>query len=176
MTERVDEIDRIIIDLLMRDGRARLAALAEATGLSTSAVQLRLRRLESTGLITGYQARVDYDRLGRSLTALIEITPVDPGQPDDAPERLHHVEGIVSCYSVAGAASYVLFVRVAGPDALEQLIGSIRLHARVTTRTTIILSTPFEHRHEQLACTPTGAQTMTDTATTDTAMTDKEPQ
>ncbi|WP_084627104.1 Lrp/AsnC family transcriptional regulator [Pseudoclavibacter soli] len=146
-----DEIDRVIVDQLAEDGRAKLAALAEATGLSTSAVQLRLRRLESSGVIAGYHARVDYDLVDRALTALIEITPVDPAQPDDAPDRLLSVPGIVSCYSVAGDASYVLFVRVSGPTALEQLITDVRASARVTTRTTVVLSTPFEHRHEPLA-------------------------
>ena len=80
------------------------------------------------------------------MTAFISITPIDPAQPDDYPERVRGITEIESCWSVAGDESYILKVRVATPAALEDLLARIRAAANVSTRTTIVLSTPFENR------------------------------
>lgn len=141
-----DPIDRKLAAALLADGRSTLRSLAELTGLSISAVQARVRRLESDGVIKGYAALLDAEAIGLPLAALIAITPLDPGQPDDAPERLAGLAEIEACHSVAGDDAYVLFVRVASPTALEQLIREIRKRANVSTRTTIVLQTFFERR------------------------------
>jgi Lrp/AsnC family leucine-responsive transcriptional regulator len=141
-----DPIDRRIAAALLTDGRSTLKALAEITGLSVSAVQARVRRLEANGTIRGYTALLDAEAIGLPLAALIAITPLDPGQPDDAPEMLAGLSEIEACHSVAGDDAYVLFVRVASPTALEQLIREIRKRANVSTRTTVVLQTFFERR------------------------------
>ena len=120
--------------------------LGKATGLSTSAVHQRVKRLESRGLIKGYGATIDYEQVGRPLTAFISIRPIDPSQPDDSPDRLSGVTEIESCWSVAGDESYILKVRVSTPADLEELLARIRSAANVSTRTTIVLSTPYENR------------------------------
>lgn len=129
-----------------RDGRMTLADLSTAVGLSVSAVQARLKRLESRGVVVGYRALVDAEAVGRPLAAFVEITPLDPAQPDNAPELLEHLDAIEACHSIAGDASYMLFVRVATPRALEDLVREIRLAASVRTRTTVVLQTFYEHR------------------------------
>ncbi len=120
--------------------------LGRASGLSTSAVHQRVRKLEERGVIRGYAAVVDTQAVGLSLTAFISVTPLDPAAPDDAPERLVHLAQIESCYSVAGEESYILKVRVPSPGDLETLLAEIRAVANVRTRTTIVLSTPYEGR------------------------------
>ena len=146
MVPGVEELDRKIIGLLAADGRMSYTDLGKATGLSTSAAHQRVRRLEQRGLIQGYAARVDHEQMGLALTAFISIRPMDPSQPDDAPERLRPITEIESCWSVAGEDTYVLQVRVAKPADLEDLLSRIRTAANVSTRTTIVLSTPFESR------------------------------
>ena len=141
-----DPVDLAILTEVSRDPRATLAQLSESVGLGVSAVQARLRRLESTGVIAGYRAILDPDAVGRSLSAFIEITPLDPSQPDNAPELLEHLAAIEACHSIAGDASYILFVRVATPRDLEALIRDIRLAASVSTRTTGGLQTFYENR------------------------------
>jgi Lrp/AsnC family leucine-responsive transcriptional regulator len=143
-----DPIDRQIAAALVADGRSTLKALATITGLSVSAVQARVRRLEADGVIRGYTALLDAEAIGLPLAALISITPLDPAQPDDSPEALAGLPEIEACHSVAGDASYILFVRVATPTALEQLIREIRRRANVSTRTTVVLQTFFERRAE----------------------------
>src|SRR3954452_23847366 len=142
----LEATDRKILELLANDGRMSFTDLGKATGLSTSAVHQRVKRLEARGLIKGYGATIDHEQLGLPLTAFISIRPIDPSQPDDSPERLRGLPEIESCWSVAGDESYILKVRVATPIALEDLLARIRAAANASTRTTIVLSTPYESR------------------------------
>jgi Lrp/AsnC family leucine-responsive transcriptional regulator len=145
-TSELEGTDRKILELLANDGRMSFTDLGKATGLSTSAVHQRVKRLESRGLIQGYGATIDHEQLGLPLTAFISIRPIDPSQPDDSPERVRAIPEIESCWSVAGDESYILKVRVATPTDLEHLLARIRAAANVSTRTTIVLSTPYEGR------------------------------
>jgi Lrp/AsnC family leucine-responsive transcriptional regulator len=142
----VEETDRAIVAALTVDGRLSYTDLAEKVGLSVSAVHQRVRRLEQRGVIKGYAARVDYSAIGLALTAFVAIRPLDPSQPDDAPDRLAKLAEIEACYSVAGEDFYLLLVRVQSPTDLERLLQEIRTGANVTTRTTVVLSTPYEYR------------------------------
>lgn len=148
----MDSTDLLLASLLVQDGRSTLKNLAEASGLSVSAVQARVRRLEADKIVRGYTADVDPDAIGLPLAALIAITPLDTAHEYDIPELLSPLTEIESCHSVAGADSFVLFVRVATPTALEALIREIRRRANVSTRTTVVLQTFFErHARPNLA-------------------------
>ena len=140
----LDDVDRRLLDLLAGDGRRSYADLARDTGLSTSAVHQRVRRLEQRGAIAGYVARIDPATAGLPLSAFISIQAIDPAAPDDIPERLREIPQIEECHSVAGDENYILKVRVATPVELEELIASVRGVANVSTRTTVVLSTPWE--------------------------------
>jgi Lrp/AsnC family leucine-responsive transcriptional regulator len=142
----VEEIDRRIVALLADDGRMSYTDLAKATGLSVSAVHQRVRRLQKRGIVQGFTARLALDEIGLPITAFVSIKPIDPAAPDDAPDRLAHLDAIEACHSVAGEESYILKVRVASPSALEELLQQIRAAANVATRTTVVLSTPYEGR------------------------------
>lgn len=142
----MEDIDRQIVSHLAGDGRMSFTDLGRATGLSTSAVHQRVRRLEQRGVIRTYRAVLDPEALGLPLTAFVSIKAVDPGAEDEAPRILAAIPAIEACYSVAGEEAYILKVRVASPQALEALLGEIRTQAGVSTRTTVVLSTPFEDR------------------------------
>lgn len=142
----LEATDRRILELLAADGRMSFTDLGKTTGLSTSAIHQRVKRLEQRGLITGYHATIDHAEIGLPLTAFISIRPIDPSEPDDSPDRLSDIREIESCWSVAGDESYILKVRVPAPTDLEDLLARIRANANVSTRTTIVLSTPYENR------------------------------
>jgi Lrp/AsnC family leucine-responsive transcriptional regulator len=142
----VEDVDRGIVRLLAEDGRKSFTDLSKETGLSVSAVHQRVRRLEQRGVIRGYRAVADPVELGLPLTAFVSIKPIDPSAPDDAPDRLAHLREIEACHSVAGDESYILKVRVASPGDLETLLQEIRAAASVSTRTSVVLSTPYEDR------------------------------
>lgn len=146
----LEEIDRQIVALLAQDGRMSYTDLGKATGLSTSAVHQRVRRLEQRGVLRGYTAVVDAELVGLPLTAFVSVKPIDPSTPDDAPDKLAPMPEIEACHSVAGEESYILKVRVGTPGELEGLLARIRAAANVSTRTTVVLSTPFEARAPRL--------------------------
>jgi Lrp/AsnC family leucine-responsive transcriptional regulator len=142
----MEDTDAEIVRLLSRDGRMSFTDLAKHTGLSVSAVHSRVRRLEQRGVVRGYHAVVEPESLGLPLTAFVSVKPIDPSAPDDAPDRLAGISAIEACHSVAGDESYILKVRVASPTALEGVLQEIRAAANVSTRTTVVLSTPYEGR------------------------------
>jgi Lrp/AsnC family transcriptional regulator, leucine-responsive regulatory protein len=142
----MEKLDQAILSLLARDGRMSYTDIGKETGLSTSAAQQRVRRLEQRGVIKGYRAVLESEALDINVTAFVAIKPFDPSQPDDAPQRLEHLSEIVSCYSVAGEPSYLLKVQVPTMADLEGLLAQIRAAAGVSTHTTTVLSVPFEDR------------------------------
>ena len=142
----LEEMDARIAAVLAADGRCSYTDLAEKVGLSVSAVHQRVRRLEKRGVIRGYTAQIDSEQIGLPLTAFVSLTPIDPAAPDDYPQRLAQMPEIEACHSVAGVESYIVKVRVQSPAALEALLARIRGTAGMTTRTTVVLSTPFEGR------------------------------
>ena len=141
-----DERDLEILAALQEDARATYADIGRRVGLSPSSVHDRVRKLERSGAIRGYRAVVDPEALGLFVTALISVTPLDPTQPDDLPERVRDFPEVEDCFSVAGEANYVLTVRTRTTSALEDLIRRLREKGEVQTRTTIVLSIPFEGR------------------------------
>ncbi|MEO7127176.1 MAG: Lrp/AsnC family transcriptional regulator [Nakamurella sp.] len=146
MTDALEPLDAKIASELARNGRCSYTDLAERVGLSVSAAHQRVRRLEQRGVISGYAARLDGEQIGLPLAALISLIPIDPAAPDDYAQKLAEFPEVEDCYSVAGVESYIIKVRVASPAALEGLLASLRSNVNVTTRTTVVLSTPFEGR------------------------------
>jgi Lrp/AsnC family transcriptional regulator, leucine-responsive regulatory protein len=142
----MEDLDRRIVGLLLQDGRMSFTDLGKVTGLSTSAVHQRVRRLEERGVIQGYRAIVDRNAMGLPLVAFISVTPTDPAAPDDVADRLRDISDLEACHSVAGEESYILKARVATPGDLEDLLARVRSSANVSTRTTVVLSTPWEER------------------------------
>ena len=145
MSEPLDDIDRVIARELVADGRATLAHLAEIAGLSVSAVQSRVRRLESRGVVAGTRPGSTPKPSGtccrRSWPSPLSI-PLNPMML----LRASNTSAIESCHSVAGEESYVLLVRVESARALEDLLQRIRTAANVRTRSTIILQTFYDRR------------------------------
>jgi Lrp/AsnC family leucine-responsive transcriptional regulator len=142
----VDQKDLAIVAALQADSRSTYADIGTAVGLSASSVHDRVRKLEESGVIRGYGASVNPEAIGLNVTALVSVVPLDPSQPDDIPDRVVGFTEIEDCYSVAGAENYVLKVRTRTTADLEGFLGRLREEAGVQTRTTVVLSIPFEGR------------------------------
>jgi Lrp/AsnC family leucine-responsive transcriptional regulator len=142
----VDPKDRAIVEVLQEDARATYAQIGARVGLSASTVHDRVRKLERRGVIRGYRANVDPQAMGFGVTALVSVMPLDPSQPDDLPERITGFREIEDCFSVAGHENYILKVRTRTTGDLEDLLRRLRERAAVQTRTTVVLSIPFEGR------------------------------
>lgn len=145
VTTGLDRIDRLIVAELEQDARATYADVGATVGLAASSVHDRVRKLERAGVVRGYRAEVDYELVGLPITAFVSLA-LRPGSPTDIPSRIAELELVESCYSVAGDNSYVLVVRAPDTKALEDLLDALRAKLEVVTRSTIVLSTPFERR------------------------------
>ncbi len=142
----LDDRDLEILAALQEDARATYADIARRVGLSPSSVHDRVRKLEQSGVIKAYRAEVDPRALGLQVTALVSVSPLDPKQPDDFPDSIVDFTEIEDCLSVAGAENYILKVRTKTTAELEDLLQRLREKAEVHTRTTVVLSIPFESR------------------------------
>jgi Lrp/AsnC family leucine-responsive transcriptional regulator len=142
----VDPKDRAIVEVLQEDARATYAQIGAEVGLSASTVHDRVRKLEGRGVIRGYRAEVDPRAVGLDVTALVSVMPLDPSQPDDLPDRVNGFREVEDCYSVAGHENYILKVRTRTTGELESLLQRLRETGEVQTRTTVVLSIPFEGR------------------------------
>ena len=146
MSFMLDERDLGILAALQRDARATFAEIGERVGLAPSSVHERVRKLEGAGVISAYRAEVDAASLGLFVTALVSVMPLDPRQPDDLPDRVIEFDEVEDCHSVAGDENYILKVRTRTTSDLEDFLRRLREKAGVQTRTTVVLSTPFENR------------------------------
>jgi Lrp/AsnC family leucine-responsive transcriptional regulator len=142
----IDEIDRKIIMLLQQDARLPNTVLAEQVGSTSSTVHERVRKLERKGIIKGYVAVVDPERLGKTITAFIRLSL---GAVADYVESKHCVmvfcerePDVLECHGVAGEDCYMLKVRVSSPTELERLIERVRSDVSISRSVSnIVLST-----------------------------------
>ena len=141
----MDNIDLKICRALQEDARLTYAQIGTRVGLAASSVHDRVRKLERAGVIRSYRAEIDFEAAGLPITAFVSLA-LRPESPSDIAARVAEFPIVESCYSVAGDNSYALIVRAPDTRALEELLDGLRAKLEVTTRSTIVLSTPFEHR------------------------------
>jgi len=141
----IDDKDRKLLDLLQENARLSNAELAEAVGLTASSVHERVKKLERQGIIKGYVAVLDAEKLGKPLVAFVRLTvqthPQD-GQKNGLLELCKSEPDIMECHNVAGEDCFVLKVRAEGPKKLERLLSAIRGSTETNRSVTnIVLST-----------------------------------
>jgi Lrp/AsnC family leucine-responsive transcriptional regulator len=139
----LDEIDREILRRLQQDGRTTNAALARAVGLAPSAVLQRVRKLESGGVIQGYEARLDPSALDQGLMAFVTVQTGEGARARETAELLAEIPEVLEVHRVVGEDCFFLKVRVRDATALGELLDEKiqRLPPVAGTRTTIVLST-----------------------------------
>lgn len=141
----MDRKDRQIVALLERDARSSYGEIGKSVGLAASSVHDRVRKLEKQGIVKGYRAELDFEAVGLPITAIVSLA-LRPASPPDIPAKVAEFELVESCYSVAGDNSYALVVRAPSTKALEELLDALRAKLEVVTRSTVVLSIPFQHR------------------------------
>jgi Lrp/AsnC family leucine-responsive transcriptional regulator len=141
----LDELDLRLLDALQRNARSTFAELASAVGLSSSAVHDRVKRLESRGYLKGYTARLDARRLGIELTAFVSVYTTSEVRYDAFQSAVAALPEVAEVHSVAGEESFVLKVLTRSTGHLDAFLSRLKAVAGIArTKTTIVLSTPFE--------------------------------
>lgn len=141
--ELLDATDWRILTLLQQDGRLSIAALARQVSMSASAVTERVRRLEASGVISGYTATVDPSKLGADILAIVRIR-----YPTSNYKPLHDVLArspeILEAHHVTGEDCFVLKVIATSMAGLERTAGKLASLGPITT--TIVYSSPIQRR------------------------------
>ncbi|MEM6984926.1 MAG: Lrp/AsnC family transcriptional regulator [Pseudomonadota bacterium] len=143
----LDAIDAKILRALSADARIARAELARRVGLSAPSVAERVRRLEESGVITGYGARIDPARLGYDLTILIRARPL-PGEMTNMIKAIRKTPQIVACDRVSGEDCFVARAHVRDVAEMEAVID--RIVPFGATNSSIVQSSPVEERLVQL--------------------------
>ncbi|MDR0879598.1 MAG: Lrp/AsnC family transcriptional regulator [Clostridioides sp.] len=137
----MDVTDYRIIEILQGDGRISMKDLGKIVGLTSPAVSERVKRLEESGIIEGYRAMVNPDKLGRVIKAFIHISLASDEYVDFI-EKARHDPRIVECHHITGDDCSLLKVIVKDMYELENVIDSIKTVG--STKTSVILSTPIQ--------------------------------
>ncbi|MEU6575731.1 Lrp/AsnC family transcriptional regulator [Streptomyces sp. NPDC046805] len=138
-----DATDWRILDVLQREGRASFAELARAVSMSASAVTERVRRLEEAGVIKGYAAVVDAERLGLPVLAFVRLRYAT-GDYTPFHELVAATPEILEAHHVTGDDCFVIKVAARTMRHLEELSGRIGALGPVTT--SVVYSSPLAGR------------------------------
>ena len=142
-THDLDAKDREILALLEQDARTSNSEIARQTSLSAPTVAERIGRLRDIGVIRGFTTRVDPQRVGLPVSAIIEFRPHTMSD-NEAAQFVTRFSAIRDCYRVTGTALLVLVIRVSDNEGLRALLADLYKHGE--TRTSVILNTEFEQR------------------------------
>jgi Lrp/AsnC family leucine-responsive transcriptional regulator len=145
INDELDELDLAILDALQRNARSTFTELASIVGLKAPAVHDRVKRLEQRAYIRGYCAHLDPERLGFHLTAFVSCYTTPDCSYDEFTRRLSDMPEICEIHSVAGEESFLCKVVTRSTQHLDELLARLKATPGMArTRTTIVLSMPFE--------------------------------
>ena len=139
----LDDIGWRILQELQENPRIGYTELGRRVGMTDTAVAQRVRRLEESGIITGYRLELNTEKLGLPILAFIRLTSNDvkSGRVDSLVKSLPE---ILECHRVTGDDSYIMKAVVASVQHLETLIGKLLMVGQPTT--SIVLSSSVTHR------------------------------
>lgn len=148
----LDSVDKQIIAILSRDGRTTNADLAAALGVAPSTAHARMRSLVERGIVTGFHASVDHQRLGRGLQAMIGVA-LRPGARHDSivafADDVRKLPQVVQLFFVGGVDDFIVHIAVAdASEVREFVVEHLSTQQSVaTTRTSIV----FEYHRNAVA-------------------------
>lgn len=142
----LDPTDNHLLDLLQRNARLSYAELGKAVGLSVSAVNERLKKLDAQGYVEHYTVRINAAQAGFDVCAFIHVLLITPDHEDKFLQRVSELQEIQECHHITGEFSYLLKVRVRTTAALEIFLkqGLKTVPGIARTHTAIALSSPKE--------------------------------
>lgn len=157
-SDELDTQDQRILTALQADGRQSIASLAEQLNLSETPCWRRVRRLENSGHILGYQARLDRRKLGYGVLAFAQISFGD--HAGDAPERFEReiaaIPEILGCHNVSGECDYLLQIVAVDLDAYGRFVRDVlrRLPGVTAIRSNLALREVKASQHYPIPATP----------------------
>ncbi|MBN7773278.1 Lrp/AsnC family transcriptional regulator [Clostridium aminobutyricum] len=136
----MDNTDYNIINILQKDGRSTIKEIGQQVSLTSPAVAERIRRLESAGIIKGYTAEIDIMKLGKGISAYINVD-VYPKKYELFCKFCENTEAIMEHHHIVGVHNSLLKIFVDDSEALEALLGQIKIYG--TSQTSVLLKSYF---------------------------------
>jgi Lrp/AsnC family leucine-responsive transcriptional regulator len=141
----IDAIDRKILNILQQNARTSNAQIARDLGMAPSAILERIRKLEASGVIQGYETRIDPEALGLHLLAFVSVRSEDLTGDTRLGPLLAEIPAVQEVHHIAGEDCFLVKVRTADARALGRLLReNIASLGAVRTRTTIVLESLTE--------------------------------
>lgn len=136
----MDDVDHRILNILRVKGRESYAAIGAEVGLSPHGAADRVRRLERAGVITGYAATIDLDRVGRGLDAFVDVRLMPTTDPDEFERRVADLPAVRELDFLTGRFDYQLRLACEDADDLDRTVRAIRRDAGAAqTETRIVM-------------------------------------
>ncbi|MDR2870921.1 MAG: Lrp/AsnC family transcriptional regulator [Deferribacteraceae bacterium] len=143
----IDSVDKKILNMLMQSGRVSYTDIAKAVDMKPPSVIDRIKKLESEGIIKGYTADIDYQKLGYDIFAFIGLTVDNASQVEQLETGIKEIEGIIGCYHVTGDFSLIVKLITESTNSLADIIKKLRaIEGVAKTNTILIFSTMLERR------------------------------
>jgi Lrp/AsnC family leucine-responsive transcriptional regulator len=138
---KLDETDIQILKALQNDGRESASHIAEKVNVSVPTVTERIRKLQESGIILGFQTVIDPSSIGLDVAAIITIISGSSQYYREVTIAAEETPEVVQCFSTTGNGSHMLFVITKNSNTLEELLRKIQSWPGVVrTETQIILS------------------------------------
>lgn len=139
----LDRTDRLILDILQRDGRIAISELATRVNLSTTPCSERVKRLERDGIITGYYARINPALVDKNLLVFLEIKL--SAKSGDVFDRVAHdlaqIPEVLECHLISGDFDYLVKARLKEMSAYRRLLGDLlkKLPASASSHSYVVM-------------------------------------
>lgn len=118
----MDHIDDKILTILKKNGKASATEISKIVGLSIPAVAERIRKMEHSGIIEGYGAKISRRKTGYNVTAFVMVNLERSGDVEEFRAKVIQFPQVLECHHVVGAFDYLLKVLVRTPDELENFL------------------------------------------------------
>jgi len=142
--QTADALDMKILRHLKADSRLSYRTIAEMLGVSVGTVASRVKQMEQSGILKGYTALIDYERLGYQLSALIELS-VSKGKLVEVEQKVARMPGVCCVYDVTGLTDAVIVAKFRGRKELNDFVKSLLSMPYVErTNTHMVLNTVKE--------------------------------
>lgn len=134
----LDSVDKEILRFLQGNARLSFVKIARKIGVSEGTVHLRVRKLFEKGVIRGFHAIVDPEKVGLSIRAFIGLQ-AEPALYEDILKRLSEIDGVYAIYDVTGVYSALIDVKVRDKEELTKVIDLVGSIPGVKTTVTMLV-------------------------------------
>ncbi len=139
----IDELNWRILEILQKRGRASYAEIGREVGLSAPAVTERVQKMEDAGIIQGYQAVIDPEKLGYSIQTIISLQ-VNRDYFTPTIKKLEALPEVLDCYRTTGTSALILIAAFTSMQHMQTFLDELLQIGEPVS--SIVLSHPIRNR------------------------------